>query len=581
MDYCNRCSHKLAYGAKFCSNCGTPVGVNYSQNQSERRNEYAGTVIQCPACRENIPSFTAICPACGHEINSAKLSASLRNFIKQIEACDKKIANSSGAPQKGWNTWKTWQKIGWVILNLYFIFIPLLVYLLFPYLKVYWTPSLTREEHEKAAIIQNYTFPNDRGSILDALLFIKSKVGFLVNEKTNAKNAYWMRLWTKKAEQLHQKAELLFPGDKIANDTYAKISADRKQVQKKVKTRVGLIVGVIVIAFILFSVRGYGGSSSDSKGAALAWPTNEFTEVLPEPTIKTGKVTREYEKSFEFELHNISAEDFENYVIACRDVGFTVDISKTDSVFYAKDVNGYDLRISYHDNKDEMSIKIDSYNLKKIVKPIETTPVNIDFAMNIIEKDSEYTFMCDKWNLYVATAISDTLIRIENWGKSSSSSKSVEYEYDVGTYKITDETNGFSWLDDEHTAFVMNLQDKNNGNIKEQKTAVFTISTSSSSKFKGSNYSKREVCYSLQNDDWHLYRAIPLTGTTIKIEVWCRTSSSDSFIYGYDLGTINSKNTASDFAWTDDEHTAFTITIQDAENSRLEEPSFVAFTIDK
>lgn len=70
----------------------------------------------------------------------------------------------------------------------------------------------------------------------------------------------------------------------------------------------------------------------------------------------------------------------------------------------------------------------------------------------------------------------------------------------------------------------------------------------------------------MQNDDWHLYRAIPLTPNIIKIEAWGRTSSLDSFVYGYDVCLLDLNNTATDFEWADDEHTAFTITMQDSSN---------------
>lgn len=196
-----------------------------------------------------------------------------------------------------------------------------------------------------------------------------------------------------------------------------------------------------------------------------------------------------------------------------------------------------------------------------------------------IDKGTEYAYMSDEWNVYIATAISDSIVKVENWGKSLSSSKSVKYGYDIGTYKINDSENGFSWVDDEHTAFYLTLQDKNNSRLKKPQSKVFTVNINDSDKFKGTDYDEKIICYSYTNDDWHMYRAIPLTESLVKIECWSRSSSADSFCFGYDVGIIDLNNTDTDFEWTDDEHTAFTITMKDVDNDHYwKKDTFVAFT---
>lgn len=203
----------------------------------------------------------------------------------------------------------------------------------------------------------------------------------------------------------------------------------------------------------------------------------------------------------------------------------------------------------------------------------------------VIEKGTEYAFMSDDWTVYIATAISDSVIQIEKWGKSSKSDKAVEHESSVGTFKINDSENGFLWLDDEHTAFLFTIQDEAwNGegyNLKKPTSVVFSTNISNSDKNKGTNYTKEVACYSYENDNWDLYRAIPLSENLIKIEVWTRSSSDDDYLYGYDLRVINPNNTDTDFEWLDDEHSSFTITMQDYLNEyEWEEPCFVAFTLE-
>lgn len=125
----------------------------------------------------------------------------------------------------------------------------------------------------------------------------------------------------------------------------------------------------------------------------------------------------------------------------------------------------------------------------------------------------------------------------------------------------------------------MTSQDKDNSRLENSKTVIFTINIRDSDKNKGSNYDENIIRYSYKNDDWHLYRAIPLTEKLFKIEVWSRSSSADKFLYGYDMCVINPDSTETDFEWTDDKHTSFTITMQDSDNDYYwKKDTFVAFT---
>lgn len=370
--YCCRCGWENGVDARFCQNCGGSLenGKDNKFFYSERKQEYAGKIIKCPACGEELSSFTAICPACGHEINFSRVSESLNQFIIQIEECDRRIANSPEMPRKGWSTWGKWKKVGWVLLNIYLACIPLLIYVLLPLLRTDKAPMLTTDERYKATIIENFTFPNDRGAILEALLFVKSKVAFLATEKINANNSYWIRLWVKKAEQLHGKAEILFPGDKIANETYQEILRNNSIVKKKLRIRLLLTVGVI-IAFVFFvgiwgGKIGIGNSVSNKNyNQKYDWQENQFTEFLPKPESEFGKVIIETEKQFSIEIYQVSTEMFEKYVKECRNNGFKDDIRKTDSMFSAYNESRYQLNIYYYKNKKEMYISINSNDIEE------------------------------------------------------------------------------------------------------------------------------------------------------------------------------------------------------------------------
>ena len=211
----------------------------------------------------------------------------------------------------------------------------------------------------------------------------------------------------------------------------------------------------------------------------------------------------------------------------------------------------------------------------------EITPVVS--ATATIEPSTEYAFMTDAWNVYIAKAVSSNVIKVESWHKSSQSDKKMKLRGDLGSFKIDDEANGFSWVDDEHTAFTLIIQDKNNSEVKKPTAVVFTINTSDSDTDKGTDYDKKIACYEYVNDDWHTYRAIALSDHLVKIECCYRTSSGfwESHRFGWDVGVIDTDNTNTDFEWGDEQHSAFTITMIDPANgSYWKEEKLTSFILE-
>lgn len=205
----------------------------------------------------------------------------------------------------------------------------------------------------------------------------------------------------------------------------------------------------------------------------------------------------------------------------------------------------------------------------------KTTSTNLAFdeitpnvtGSDTIEPGTEYAYMTGGWDVYIATAITDTVIQIEAWDKTLQSSKSMKFQSDLGTYDIQDEKNGFSWVDEEHTTFTLFIQDRNNYTRLGKPTLVlFTINLNDSNENKGTNYDESIICYEYEKDDWHLYRAIPLTDTLIKIECWYRVSSGfwSPFLYSWDVGVIDIENTDTDIKWGGNK--GFALTMRDPES---------------
>lgn len=359
MAFCSNCGQELADCVKFCSECGTPTG---KVDETIRRTVFSGEIHKCPSCGEVLQSMTAICPSCGHEINSAKLSSALKEFINEINECDKIIANTpkKEMPKKGWKTWKKSTRILWVILNFFTSCIPLVIYLTLPLfrplIKSNATPELSSIEQRKVALIENFTFPNDRESVLEALLFTKSKMEFLASEKANEKNAFWLRLWNTKATQLHQKANILLSNDAIAETAYSGITTSKKMVDKKVRIRAAIGAAIIIIFVLIVVLNGslYNGilkilpnsSSSVIENERFEWMETGLSTKIPTIDVKSGLVQTNSDTELWLSLNGVTYSQFEKYITSCKEVGYTVDAEKDTHTYKAYNGEGYLLEVS-------------------------------------------------------------------------------------------------------------------------------------------------------------------------------------------------------------------------------------------
>ncbi|MEE1261669.1 leucine-rich repeat protein [Ruminococcus sp.] len=305
MTFCANCGKPLHENDLFCSACGVPQKSSNVKNyySDQRQNVYVGNVRKCPSCGAELSSFTAICPHCGHELNSVKVPESIRIFSSQLNLIDIEIANSSIL--KPWKSWSGGAKFGWVVLNIFTLCIPLLIYLLLSIGGFGKFGKLSPIEKKKEAFINNFSFPNDRESVLEALLFIKSQVAILSYESKNKKTKKWIQIWENKAKQLMNKTKVLLKEDSIATDTYNEIVAVKKKVSKSILIKsIIIIIGITVLVSILLLPR-----IKYLPGINMFYRTgesviNNTTEKSLVPTIDENAVTNEKEGIFSYQIRN-------------------------------------------------------------------------------------------------------------------------------------------------------------------------------------------------------------------------------------------------------------------------------------
>lgn len=91
----------------------------------------------------------------------------------------------------------------------------------------------------------------------------------------------------------------------------------------------------------------------------IAWPTGTAGKLLPTPKSTVGKFEFEHDDSFCVYIGETSQEDYDEYIVACSDMGFNVDYDKGDIYYRADNADGYHVSIEYKGN-NIMFVRIDA-----------------------------------------------------------------------------------------------------------------------------------------------------------------------------------------------------------------------------
>ena len=277
MAFCSNCGNRLDPEAKFCNKCGTRIITDNQRSNTERKLEYQGTVVKCPSCGAEVPAMAAICPDCGHEFNSLKVSNSLSKFIREINELDNRIAYE---PKKGseWSSWSFGKKVFWIIINVYTLCIPAIFKNIFKPFKRNKQPNLSITEQQKLNSINYFTLPSERSSIIELLRFIQGKIKIISESSVNDNDLYWANVWSAKASEIKDQADLVIPNDVLVASLSEKINNSMLSIKEKVKRKketsiVLSILTIVAVTIVLVFVR-----TTDSK-------MGEFGNQIPKEKV--------------------------------------------------------------------------------------------------------------------------------------------------------------------------------------------------------------------------------------------------------------------------------------------------------
>lgn len=139
---------------------------------------------------------------------------------------------------------------------------------------------------------------------------------------------------------------------------------------KEKKRYIHILVAIVGIVLIIPTMRSCGAAVANiSKNVEeIKWSIVFMGDKIPEPNSKSIEIHDNEEDDLWIDVHNTSETDYYEYIVACKELGYTVEMDETSIGYDAYNEEGYHLDLSYYKSSEEMSIQLEA--------PTELTDLN-------------------------------------------------------------------------------------------------------------------------------------------------------------------------------------------------------------
>ncbi len=120
----------------------------------------------------------------------------------------------------------------------------------------------------------------------------------------------------------------------------------------------------------------------------LSWTENSLAEKVPMPKSTLGYIYNNNSSMFEVYLSNFTLDDFNAYVDACVEMGYTIEANRQNAFFYAQTEDHYEVRVE-HEDGDIMHVSISEVEYEVEIKVIHADDSSSKYGIEI-EIDGYY-----------------------------------------------------------------------------------------------------------------------------------------------------------------------------------------------
>ena len=121
------------------------------------------------------------------------------------------------------------------------------------------------------------------------------------------------------------------------------------------------VLAIFLVLVMVVSLAACGGET-------IEWDDIILGDKLPEPPAKKGEIHTNAADDLWIDINDLSDKQFNDYVEACKEMGFTVDAEANSSSYNAYNADGYKLSLGHYGSDADMSIQLEA--------PMEMTTIS-------------------------------------------------------------------------------------------------------------------------------------------------------------------------------------------------------------
>lgn len=155
----------------------------------------------------------------------------------------------------------------------------------------------------------------------------------------------------------------------------------------------------VLLAFIMFCSLVACGTQFET----IDWNSVALKDQLPQPGTDQGKIVTNDPKGLWIHIKAESIAEYQAYVTACKEKGFTIEADESTSSYYAYNEDGFKLSLYYTESSKEYSIHVDApREMNPIAWPTTGIAATLPAPSSLIGEiltDSSDSFTADIGNM--------------------------------------------------------------------------------------------------------------------------------------------------------------------------------------
>lgn len=148
-------------------------------------------------------------------------------------------------------------------------------------------------------------------------------------------------------------------------------------------------ISLVLLCSVLFCLTACASENSnitneEKELITLTWAENPFAEKVPTPKSTLGYINNNNCSMFEVYLSDFTLDEFNEYVDACVEMGYTVEQNRQDAFFYAQTKDYYEVRVEHEDgNIIHIAISEVEYDVEiKVIRADNSSKCEVEIEID-------------------------------------------------------------------------------------------------------------------------------------------------------------------------------------------------------